>query len=78
MYFMTATQHMPYLDIFVSEHYNVFCRIVWAYDSSEVQSKKMYDSLYEPILMINKSKRLLIPSITRIFLSKQKQELNAN
>lgn len=57
MYFMTATQHMPYLDMFVSEHYNVLCRIVWTYDSSGVQSKKMYGSLYEPILMINKTKK---------------------
>lgn len=56
MYFMTATQHMPYLDVFVSQKYNVLCRIIWAYDSSGVQSKKMYGSLYEPILMINKSK----------------------
>lgn len=55
MYFMTATQHMPYLDVYVSEKYNVLCRIVWAYDSSGVQSRKMYGSLYEPILMINKS-----------------------
>lgn len=55
MYFMTATQHMPYLDVYASENYNVLCRIVWAYDSSGVQSKKLYGSLYEPILMINKS-----------------------
>lgn len=55
MYFMTATQHMPYLDIYVSEKYNVLCRIVWTYDSSGVQSKKMFGSLYEPILMINKN-----------------------
>lgn len=58
MYFMTATQHMPYLDVFVSEKYNVLCRIIWAYDSSGVQSKKMYGSLYEPILMINKNKKV--------------------
>ncbi len=57
MYFMTATQHMPYLDVFASERYNVLCRIIWAYDSSGVQSKKMYGSLYEPILMINKNKK---------------------
>lgn len=57
MYLMTATQHMPYLDVYVSEKYNVLCRIVWAYDSSSVQSKKMYGSLYEPILMINKSEK---------------------
>lgn len=55
MYFMTATQHMSYLDTYVAEKYNVLCRIVWTYDSSGVQSKKMYGSLYEPVLMINKS-----------------------
>lgn len=55
MYLMTATQHMPYLDIYCSKYYNVLCRIVWTYDSSGVQSKKIYGSLYEPILMINKS-----------------------
>lgn len=55
MYFMTATQHMPYLDIYANEHYNVLCRIVWTYDSSGVQSKKVFGSLYEPILMINKT-----------------------
>lgn len=57
MYFMTATQHMPYLDVYVSEKYNVLSRIVWTYDSSGVQSKKMYGSLYEPILMINKNEK---------------------
>lgn len=54
-YLMSATQYMPYLDIYVSEKYHVLCRIVWAYDSSGVQSKKMFGSLYEPILMANKS-----------------------
>lgn len=57
MYFMTATQHMPYLDIYLSEKYNVLSRIVWTYDSSGVQSKKMYGSLYEPIIMVNKSSK---------------------
>lgn len=55
-YFMTATQFMPYLDVYVSENYNVISRIVWSYDSSGVQSKKIYGSLYEPILMCTKSK----------------------
>lgn len=57
MYFMTATQHMSYLDVFMSENYNVLSRIIWSYDSSGVQSKKMYGSLYEPILMVNKSEK---------------------
>ncbi len=57
MYFMTATQHMAYLDVYVSQKYNVLCRIVWSYDSSGVQSKKIFGSLYEPILMINKNSK---------------------
>jgi site-specific DNA-methyltransferase (adenine-specific) len=57
MYFMTATQYMPYLDIFCIENYNVINRIIWEYDSSGVQTKKSFGSLYEPILMINKSKK---------------------
>jgi adenine-specific DNA-methyltransferase len=56
-YFMAATQYMPYLDIYVSENYNVLSRIIWTYDSSGVQSKKMYGSLYEPIIMANKNKK---------------------
>lgn len=57
MYIMTATQHMPYLDVYASKYYHVLCRIAWIYDSSGVQSKKMFGSLYEPILMINKSEK---------------------
>ncbi len=56
-YFMTATQYMSYLDVYCSEKYNVVSRIVWSYDSSGVQSKKIFGSLYEPILMCTKSKR---------------------
>lgn len=55
-YLMTATQFMPYIDIFVQENYHVLSRIIWSYDSSGVQSKKMYGSLYEPILMFTKKK----------------------
>lgn len=55
-YFMTATQFMAYLDIYVSEKYDVLSRIVWSYDSSGVQSKKIFGSLYEPILMCTKNK----------------------
>lgn len=57
MYLMAATQYMPYLDVFASEKYHVLCRIVWIYDSSGVQSKKMYGSLYEPILMLAKTSK---------------------
>lgn len=54
-YFMTATQFMPYLDVYVQENYNVLSRVIWSYDSSGVQSKKMFGSMYEPILMVNKN-----------------------
>lgn len=54
-YFMSATQYMHYLDVFVSEKYHVLSRIIWTYDSSGVQSKKQFGSLYEPILMIVKN-----------------------
>lgn len=52
MYFMSSTQYMPILDIYVDEKYYVINRIIWTYDSSGVQSKKKYGSLYEPIIMI--------------------------
>ncbi len=54
-YLMTATQFMPYIDVFIQENYHVLSRIIWSYDSSGVQSKKMYGSLYEPILMFTKN-----------------------
>ena len=56
IYLMTSTQFMPYIDVFVQENYHVLSRIIWSYDSSGVQSKKMYGSLYEPILMFTKTK----------------------
>lgn len=57
MYFMSSTQNMPKLDVYVDEKYNVVNRIIWAYDSSGVQSKKKYGSLYEPIIMITKNEK---------------------
>ena len=47
MYFMSSTQNMPRLDVYVDEKYNVVNRIIWSYDSSGVQSKKKYGSLNE-------------------------------
>lgn len=54
-YFMNATQNMAHIDVYVSENYHVLSRIVWTYDSSGVQSKQMFGSLYEPILMATKT-----------------------
>lgn len=57
MYFMSSTQYMPALDRYVDEKYFVINRIVWTYDSSGVQSKKRFGSLYEPIIMITHSEK---------------------
>lgn len=59
-YFMTATQFMPYLDTYVDSKYFVISRIIWYYDSSGVQAKKYFGSLYEPILMVVKNKEKYI------------------
>jgi site-specific DNA-methyltransferase (adenine-specific) len=56
LYVMTATQFMPYLDIFLRKRMSILSRIVWSYDSSGVQAKKYYGSMYEPILFCVKDK----------------------
>lgn len=55
-YVMTSTQNMPYFDIYLRKRLTVLSRIIWYYDSSGVQAKKYYGSLYEPILFCVKDK----------------------
>ncbi len=55
-YVMTSTQNMPYFDIYLRKRLAVFSRIIWFYDSSGVQAKNYYGSLYEPILFCVKDK----------------------
>ncbi|MDY7004700.1 MAG: adenine-specific DNA-methyltransferase [Cyanobacteriota bacterium] len=50
IYIMAATQYMPYLDIHLRDKIAILSRIIWYYDSSGVQAKKYFGSLYEPIL----------------------------
>jgi site-specific DNA-methyltransferase (adenine-specific) len=50
IYVMTSTQSMPFLDLFLRDRVAILSRIVWHYDSSGVQAKNYYGSLYEPIL----------------------------
>ena len=50
MYVMASTQSMPYLDLYLRDRLTILSRIVWHYDSSGVQAKKRFGSLYEPIL----------------------------
>ena len=55
-YVMTATQFMPFFDIYLQNKLNILSRIIWYYDSSGVQAKKYYGSMYEPILFCTKDK----------------------
>jgi len=55
--FMTATQSMPYLDCYVDSKYDVISRIIWHYDSSGVQARKTFGSMYEPIIIVAKDKK---------------------
>ena len=56
-YLRAATQNMPFFDIYLRDKICILSRIVWSYDSSGVQAKKYYGSLYEPILFCVKDKQ---------------------
>jgi adenine-specific DNA-methyltransferase len=56
LYIMTSTQFIPYFDIYLRERIEILSRIVWTYDSSGVQAKKYYGSMYEPILFCVKDR----------------------
>ena len=56
LYLMASTQSMPYFDLFLRDKIEIMSRIVWCYDSSGVQARKYYGSLYEPILFCVKDK----------------------
>jgi len=55
-YLMTSTQFIPYYDIYIRGKIEILSRIVWSYDSSGVQAKRYYGSMYEPILFCVKDK----------------------
>ena len=55
LYVMTSTQAMPHLDLWLRERMTVRSRIVWHYDSSGVQAKHTFGSMYEPILLCSRS-----------------------
>lgn len=54
MYIMNSTENMPFIDIKCREIFHIKSRIVWSYDSSGVQAKRFFGSMYEPILMMVK------------------------
>jgi adenine-specific DNA-methyltransferase len=49
-YLMCSTQCLPYFDLYLRKRLTILSRIVWFYDSSGVQAKRYFGSLYEPIL----------------------------
>lgn len=67
-YVMTATQFMPFFDIFLREKLTILSRIAWYYDSSGVQAKKYYGSMYEPILFCVKDKENYTFNISSILV----------
>ena len=49
-YAMTSTQFIPYFDLYLRDKVSILSRIIWSYDSSGVQAKNYFGSMYEPIL----------------------------
>lgn len=57
LYIMNTTQNMPFIDLYLREKLYIQSRIVWHYDSSGVQAKNYFGSLYEPILFCTMKRR---------------------
>ena len=57
MYIMNSTENMPYIDLKCRQLFTIKSRIVWSYDSSGVQAKNYFGSMYEPILMMVKDQK---------------------
>ncbi len=55
-YVMTSTQFMPFFDLYIRNKMAILSRIIWSYDSSGVQAKNYFGSMYEPILYCVKDK----------------------
>ncbi|WP_206644480.1 adenine-specific DNA-methyltransferase [Pseudoalteromonas sp. PS5] len=53
-YLMNSTENMPFLDIYCRKLFTIKSRVIWSYDSSGVQAKTYFGSMYEPILMLTK------------------------
>lgn len=57
MYVMSSTQGIPYIDLYLRDRLHILSRIVWHYDSSGVQARNYFGSLYEPILHCVKDRK---------------------
>jgi adenine-specific DNA-methyltransferase len=56
-YVMTSTQFIPYFDLYLRDKISILSRIIWSYDSSGVQAKNYFGSMYEPILFCVKDNK---------------------
>lgn len=56
-YVMTSTQFIPYFDLYLRDKISILSRIIWSYDSSGVQAKNYFGSMYEPILFCVKDSK---------------------
>lgn len=57
LYVMASTQSMPYIDLYLRQRVRILSRIVWHYDSSGVQARKYFGSVYEPMLFCVKDEK---------------------
>lgn len=56
-YVMTSTQFIPFFDLYLRDKISILSRIIWSYDSSGVQAKNYFGSMYEPILFCVKDSK---------------------
>ena len=49
LYLMCATQYFAHFDFLLQQRLKILSRIIWHYDSSGVQAKHYFGSLWEPI-----------------------------
>ena len=68
---MTSTQFMSFYDIYIQDNIEILSRIVWYYDSSGVQAKNYYGSMYEPILFCVKLKKSKMNFSDNFFMLKR-------
>lgn len=57
LFIYTGKQYYPYYYIEIDNIFAIQNQIIWSYDSSGVQAKTKYGSLYEPIIWATKHKK---------------------
>lgn len=57
LFIYTGKQYYPYYYIEIDNIFTIQNQIIWSYDSSGVQAKIKYGSLYEPIIFATKHKK---------------------